>query len=84
MYDSKYSFSNYKNVAKYYNLSFTTKYVNLLSFYHRLNEFRNLVSLDQKKQKLKKRVCIEILQLYIEHCKPSILMITIILRLIKK
>ena len=54
MYDSKYSFSNYKNVAKYYNLSFTTKYVNLLSFYHRLNEFRNLVSRSEK-TKVKKK-----------------------------
>ena len=66
MYGSKYSFSDYRNVAKYYNRSFTTKYVNLLSFYHRLNEFRNLVPRPEK-TKVKKRVCIEILQPYIEH-----------------
>ena len=43
MYDSKYSFSDYKNVRKYYDLCFSTKYDKLLSFYLRLNEFRNLV-----------------------------------------
>ena len=46
MYDSKYSFSDY---------SFTTKYRKLLSFYHRLNEFTNLVP-RKKKQKTKERV----------------------------
>ena len=39
MYDSKYSFTDY---------SFTTKYDKLLSFYHRLNEFRNLVPQKEK------------------------------------
>ena len=41
VWDSKYSFSEYRNVDKYYNLSFTTKYDRLFSFYHRLNELRN-------------------------------------------
>ena len=39
MYDSKYSFNDY---------SFTTKYRKLLSFYHRLNEFTNLVPRKEK------------------------------------
>ena len=39
MYDSKYSFTDY---------SFTTKYDKLLSFYHPLNEFRNLVPQKEK------------------------------------
>ena len=39
IYDSKYSFTDY---------SFTTKYDKLLSFYHRLNEFRNLVPQKEK------------------------------------
>ena len=34
VYDSKYSFSEYSNVAKYHNLSFTTKCDRLLPFYH--------------------------------------------------
>ena len=39
MYDSKYSFNDY---------SFTTKYRKLLSFYHQLNEFTNLVPRKEK------------------------------------
>ena len=39
----KFSLRDYSNIRNYYNLSFTTKYDKLLSFYHRLNEFRNLV-----------------------------------------
>ena len=54
MYDSKYSFSDYKNVGKYYNLSFTTKYDTLLSFYNQLQKFRNLVS-QTEKTKIKKK-----------------------------
>ena len=48
MYDSKFSFSDYSNIRKYYDLSFKTKYDKLLSFYHRLNEFRNLVPRTEK------------------------------------
>ena len=33
-YGSRYSFSDNKNVKKYSDLSFTTKYDKLLSFYH--------------------------------------------------
>ena len=44
IYDSKYSFSDCKNVRKYYDLSRMTKYYKLLSFFHRLNVFRNLTS----------------------------------------
>ena len=46
IYDSKYSFSEYRNVGKY-NLSVTTKYT-LHLFYHRLNDFRNFVSQTKK------------------------------------
>ena len=58
MYDSKYSSSDYGNVEKYYDLSFTTKYVKLLSLYHRLNEFRNLFPQSErtKMEKWKRRV----------------------------
>ena len=44
----KFSLRDYSNIRKYYNLSFTTKYDKLLSFYHRLNEFRNLVPQTEK------------------------------------
>ena len=54
MYDSKYSFSDYKNVGKYYNLSFTTKYDTLLSFYNQLKKFRNWVP-QKEKTKIKKK-----------------------------
>ena len=53
MYGSKYSFSYYRNVGKY-NLSFTTKCDKLISFYHQLNEFRNLVPQTKKIKKNKK------------------------------
>ena len=43
MYDNKYTFNDYRNVRKYYDLSFKAKYDKSLSFYHRLNKFRNLV-----------------------------------------
>ena len=48
MYGSKYSFGDYKKVRKYSDLSFTTKYDKLLSFYHRLNEFRKFNSSNRK------------------------------------
>ena len=67
MYYSKYSFSDYKNVRKYSELSFMAKYDKLLSFYHRLNRFRNLIP-RTKKQKLKRRMCMKMLQFYITHC----------------
>ena len=35
MHDNKYSFNEYKNVRKYSDLSFTSKYYKLLWFYHR-------------------------------------------------
>ena len=50
MYGSKYSFGDYKNVRKYSDLSFTTKYHKLLSFYHRFNEFRKFNSLNRKNE----------------------------------
>ena len=42
MYDSKYSFIDYKNVRKYSEHFFTTTYDKMLSLYHSLNKFRNL------------------------------------------
>ena len=66
MHDNKYSFSNYKNVRKYIDLSFTTKYHKLLLFYHRLNEFRNLIPRTEK-TKLNRRMCIKMLKFYIIH-----------------
>ena len=41
--DNKYSFSDYRNIRKYYDLSFITKYNKLSTFYHRLIEFRGIV-----------------------------------------
>ena len=56
MYGSKCSFKGYKNIRKYKDLSFTTKYDKLLSFYHRLNEFRNLIPRTEKTKIKKKNV----------------------------
>ena len=56
MYDSKHSFSDYKNVRKYYNLPFMKKHDELNSFYHRLNEFRNLIPSTEKPKMKKKSV----------------------------
>ena len=55
IYDSKYSFSEYSNVKRYYSSSFVAKYNRLVSFYHRLNKFRNLVPLTVK-IKMKKEI----------------------------
>ena len=65
MYDSKYSFSDFSNIKKYYAVSFASKYNKFLPLYYRLNEFRNLVL---RKKKLKKTECIKMLQIYIIHC----------------
>ena len=48
MYDSKYSFSDYRNVRKYYNFFFKSKYDNLLLYKNRLNELKNLVPRTKK------------------------------------
>ena len=50
MYGSKYSFNDYENVRKNYNIFFMTKHdKNMLkSFYYRLNEFRNLIPRTEK------------------------------------
>ena len=54
MYDSKYSFTDYYKIfKKHCDVSFTTRYDRLLSFYHRLNKFRNLL-LRTGKPKIKK------------------------------
>ena len=75
MYDRKYTFSEYANVRKYYDLSLVSKYYILLSFFRRLNEFRNLTPRTEKK-KLKRRMGIKNYKL---HCYRSILKNTIIL-----
>ena len=54
MYGSKYSFSDFSNINKYYVLSFIAKYDKLVSFYHRLYKVRNLVP-ETKKQKSKNK-----------------------------
>ena len=41
IYDNEYCFSEHRNYKKYSGLSFMTKYYKLLSFCHRLNDFRN-------------------------------------------
>ena len=40
--NNKYSFSDFKNIRKYSDLSLLSKYYKLLLLYHRLNEFRSL------------------------------------------
>ena len=55
-FGSQYSLAGYSNIGIYYALSFTKKFDKLSSFYHRLNEFRNLV-LQTEKAKIKKREC---------------------------
>ena len=64
MYDNKYSFSGYKNVRKHSDLSFTSKYYKLLSFYHRLNEFRNLMPWREKAEIRKNNVYENVTKLY--------------------
>ena len=59
MYDSKYNFSDSFDIGKYV-LPLTAKYNKFLSFYHRSNEFRNLVT-RTKKAKYKKGMCMKIL-----------------------
>ena len=54
MYGSKYSFSECRNVGKYYNLSFTIKYDRLLPLYGQLTESRN-VGPRTEKTKIKKK-----------------------------
>ena len=54
MYGNKYSFSDYRNLRKYYDLSFTAKYYKLLLSCHPLNKFRNLI-LQAEKTEIKKR-----------------------------
>ena len=53
MHGSNFRFIYYSNVRKYYDFSFMTKYDKLISFYHRLNELRNLVPWTKKPKKLK-------------------------------
>ena len=43
LYDSKHSFCEYGNDRRFYDISLESKYYKLLSLYHRLYEFRNLI-----------------------------------------
>ena len=43
-YDSKYSFSEYRNVRKYVNDALKSKYNILVKFYNRLDEFKKFFS----------------------------------------
>ena len=65
VYESKYSFSEYRNDGKYYNISFTTKYVRLNKFYHRLIDFRTFFS--QGEANIKTRLCLIMLNSYKIH-----------------
>ena len=56
MCENKYGFSDYKNFRKYCNLSLESNHYKLLSFYHRLNEFRSLVPRTKKTKIRKKNV----------------------------
>ena len=78
MYENKYGFSDYKNFRKYCNLSLESNHYKLLSFYHRLNEFRSLVP-RTKKTKIRKKNVFKILQNHIIHCLPSIIKNTMML-----
>ena len=62
MYDSKYSFSDCKNVRKYSDLSLESKYY--IIFHHRLNEFRSLVPRTEKTKIRKKNVYENVTKLY--------------------
>ena len=44
IYENKFSFTDYRNVGKYYDFPFTTKCDKWLPFPHQLNEFRNFNS----------------------------------------
>ena len=66
VYESKYSFSEYRSVGKYFSLSLMTKYDSLLPFYHRLNELRNFIP-QIEKTKIKKEIVYNMLKNYIRH-----------------
>ena len=54
MYDNKYSFSSFKNVRQFSNISLESKYDTFLLFYHLLNEFRSLI-LQKEQTKIRKK-----------------------------
>ena len=53
IYDSKYNFSQYRNIRRHYNIYLEPKYCKLLSFYYRLNELRNLMPQTEKTNRKK-------------------------------
>lgn len=63
-YHSKYSFTDYSSIGKNYDFYFTAKYDIFFSFYHRLNKFKNLIPWSEKKQKIKKRVYRNVIDLF--------------------
>ena len=64
MYDSKYSFSDYKNVRKCSDISLEPKYYKLVSFYYRLNEFRSSAPQAENTKIRKKNVFKNVTKLY--------------------
>ena len=53
IYDSKYNFSQYRNIRRHYNIYLEPKYCKLLSFYYRLNELWNLMPQTEKTNRKK-------------------------------
>ena len=64
MYNKIYSFREYRNVRKYYDLSLKSTYYKLLSLFHELNEFRNLSPQTEKPKTKKKNVYENFVKLY--------------------
>ena len=55
MNDSKYSFSDCRNIRNFYDLSGMTKYNKFSTFYYRLFEFIKIVPQTKKKNNQKKK-----------------------------
>ena len=64
VYDNKYSFSSFKNVRQYSNISLESKYDMFLLFYHLLNEFRSLILQKEQTNIRKKNVHKNVTKLY--------------------
>ena len=85
MNDSKYSFSDCRNIRNLYDLSCMTKYNKFSMFYYRLIEFRKIVPQTKETNNVKKKKkCIKMLQIYVIHCYPCILKNTVVLKMKKK
>ena len=64
VYDNKYSFSSFKNVRQYSNISLESKYDIFLLFYHLLNELRSLILQKEQTKIRKKNVHKNVTKLY--------------------